>query len=188
MAVTALTPTVKPSLISPTITTTTQISNGTPAAASPERTAERYERWLITQKKLDLGGSVGLVKIAPNKTVIFPFEVRRQGWTSQVEIVFWIASFKTGKPTVTAFLNIATSDDPTGLSFVISGTQSASAADATRYSATLDIGAGDRTDEQTLTSAVATITTSNEDASDVYVYGRTIHQLPFLETTMELAP
>jgi hypothetical protein len=164
------------------------VSNGTPAAAAVERTAERHIRWLMAKKKLDLAGNIGLVEINPNKTVEFRFEVRRQGWTSQVEMVFYIASWKASKPTVTATINMATDDDPTGTTFTIQGTASKEIEDAVRYAAVLDIGAGDRTDEQTQTYAIATITTSNEDASDLYVYGRTLRQMPFAPTTMELAP
>jgi hypothetical protein len=188
MAITAGTPQAKPTLVDPTKTSTLPISNGTPAAAAVERTAERHERWLMTKKKLDLSGNIGLVKISPNRTVEFHFELRRQGWTSQAEIVFYISSWKASKPAITATLNIATDDDPTGTTFTIEGTATKEIEDAVRYAAVLDIGAGDRTDEQTQTYAIATITTSNEDASDLYVYGRTLRQMPFAPTTMELAP
>jgi hypothetical protein len=188
MAITAGTPQAKPALIDPTKTSTLPISNGTPAAAAVERIAERHERWLLTMKKLDVPAGLGLVEINPNKTVEFNFEVRRQGWTTKLEMVFYISSWKASKPTVTATLNMATDDDPTGQTFEIVGTPSKEIEDAIRYAAVLDIGAGDRTDEQTLTNAIATIETSNEDASDVYVYGRSLRQLPFAPTTMELAP
>jgi hypothetical protein len=188
MSVTASTPIDKPTLIDPAATSTQQISNGTPAAASPERIAERYERWLMTQKKLDLGGSIGMVKIPPNSTVTFPIEIRRQGWTIEAEFVVWIASFKAGKAAATATLKIETADDPTGETFVVVGTASVRASDAVRYSSVLPIGDGDRDDEQTVTTATLTIEISAGDVSDLYVYGRTVRQIPYRQANMELAP
>lgn len=188
MSVTAITPIAKPVLIDPTKTGTLPISNGTPAAASPERIAERFCRWLEASKKLDIGGPVAVVEITKNLTAFFPYEIRRQGWTLQVEFIFWIASFKATKPAITATINFATAADPVGETFVIAGTASARASDALPYSVVLAIGNGDRDDEQALTSAAVTIETSNEDASDLFVYGRTVRQLPYRETNMELAP
>jgi hypothetical protein len=188
MPVTAITPLDKPTLLDPTATTTQPISNGTPAAASPERTAERLERWLVARKKLDVGGSIGLVIIAPNSSVTFPIEIRRQGWTTEADFVVWVCSYKAAKPAVTATMNIATADDVVGTTFVIGGTASQRASDAIAYRTTLAIGDGDRDDEQTVTTATITIETSNEDASDLYVYGRTVRQVPYGEINMELAP
>jgi hypothetical protein len=145
------------------------------------------ERWLLTQKKLDVGGSAGMVKIRPDTIATFPVEIRRQGWTSRALFSVWICSYKATKPTVTATMTITTAAGGS-ITFAISGTDSQHAVDAIEYAAVLPIGAGDRTDETSLTTALITIETSNEDASDLYVYGRTAHQLPYQAPTMELAP
>jgi hypothetical protein len=142
----------------------------------------------MTQKKLDLAGSVGLVKIAQNNTVTFNHRCRRQGWTEQCEVIYWISNFGSGVASLVATATVTSDTDATGVTWEIAGTASASASDAIPYTAVIDFGSGDRADEQTLENVTVEITTEATSEADLYVYGRTIRQLPYEPTTMELAP
>lgn len=192
MAVTAHTPTSRPTQIDTDSTATLPISNGTPCAASPERVAERTERWLLAKRKLSLSGSLGLVVINPGQTVDFPIKCRRQGWTDRCRVSVWIANAESGGPSsgdpLMATMNISTTTDPTGIDFDIVGTEGADASDAKLYQADLDFGTGDRTDETSLEDVTITITTGAGPDGDLYVYGRHVRQLPFTDDSMELAP
>jgi hypothetical protein len=192
MAVTAHTPKTRPTPIDTDSTATLPISNGTPAAASPERTAERDIRWLMTQRKLSLSGSVGMVRINPAQTVEFPIRCRRQGWTDRCRVSVWIANAESGGPSsgdpLTATMTITTDTDPTGVTFDILGTEGVAASDAKLYQADLDFGTGDRTDETSLEDVTISITTGAGPTGDLYVYGRSVRQLPYTADSMELAP
>jgi hypothetical protein len=186
MAVTAHTPKFKPTKVDISSTATLPISNGTPCAASPERVAERMERWLLTQKKLDLGGAVGVSIMSSGESATYRFRCRRQGWTDQCEVTFWVANWGSAAP-LTATAVVGSTTDPSAFTWTFAGTASKNASDAVKYTAVIGFGQGDRTDEQTLEDVTVTVTCGSGTAK-VYIYGRSVRQLPFASDSMELAP
>jgi hypothetical protein len=186
VAVTAHTPKDKPTPIDVSSTATLPISNGTPCAAAPERVAERMQRWLLTQKKLDLGGSCSVAVLSSGESAEFNFRCRRQGWTDQCEVTFWVANWGAAAP-LSATAVVGSTTDPAAVNWTFAGTASKNAVDAIKYTAVIGFGQGDRTDEQTLEDVEVAVTCGSGTAK-VYIYGRSIRQLPFASDSMEIAP